>query len=205
MAFPRTIQPRRAQIPRVATAFVSNGDSGKLQLRGSNRVGRLWEERWADLRLGAADVEALLSYIEWAHHTGTIFDVTHTALRGSGQAPLGAGGGTPLVSGASQTGEDLVTDGWPVSTTSVVAAGDVIKIAGFNHIFRVVESADSDGAGNATIKLNPPFVAGSSPADNAALTLSGNTIRAIVLDYTAPTGRPGQFISGLRVTFLEAP
>jgi len=203
--FPRTIQPNRAEIPKVASALVSVGESGKIQTRGSTRIGRRWEERWPDLRLGLANVEALLAWIEWAHHTGTVFDVVHTALRGSGQAPLGAGGGTPLVKGASQTGESLATDGWPNNVSGVVAAGDIIKIAGLSHVFRAAESADSDGSGNATLTINPPLIQGSSPSDNAAISTSGNTIRAIVVDYTAPRGRPGQFMSGLQVTFQEAP
>jgi len=203
--FPSTILPRQETIPRVPTGLRSVGGSGGVQLLGSQQIGRMWEATWADLRLGRADVEALLTWVEWAFHTSQIFDVTHSALPGSGKAPLGAGGGTPLVAGASQTGESLNTDGWSASVTNVVRAGDVLKIAGLTPLFRVVEDASSNGLGAATIKINPPIPAGSSPADNAAITRTGCVIRAMVWDYNAPAGRPGQFISGLRVTFREVP
>ena len=110
-----------------------------------------------------------------------------------------------LVAGASQTGESLNTDGWSASVTNVVRAGDVLKIAGLTPLYRVTVDANSDALGAATIKINPPIPVGSSPADNAAITRTGCVIRAMIWDYNAPTGRPGQFISGLRVTFREAP
>lgn len=202
-SFPRTLLPRTATIPEVPTGLRSAGGSGKLQLRTTTQVGRVWEEVWPDLRLGRADVEALLAFIAWAYHTQQILTLTHTALPGSGKAPLGAGGGSPLVKGASQTGEDLLTDGWSNSITNVMRAGDVLTIANQNVLYQSVNDVNSDGSGNATIKLNPPLVA--SPADNAVITRTGCTIRAVIWDYSAPTGRPGQFTSGLRVRFREAP
>lgn len=203
--FPRTVEPRTATIPRVPTGLRSLGQTGGVQLRSTLQIGRMWEEVWPDLRLGRADVEALLAWIEWAHSTQQIFDITHLALPGSGKAPKGAGGGTPLVNGATQTGESLATDGWSNSVTNVVRAGDVIRIAGLTPLFRVVLDANSNGSGEATLKINPPIPAGSSPADNAGITRTGCTIRAMIWDYVEPPGRPGQFISGLRVTFREVP
>lgn len=203
--FPRNIWPRRAETPRVPGGAVAVGVSGGLQLRSSAQVGRVWTESWADLRLGVAEVEALLAFVEWAHSTKAILDVVHPSLRGSGQAPLGAGGGTPLVAGASQTGEEIDTDGWSNSVTNVVRAGDVIRIAGLTPLYRIVSDADSNSSGEATIQINPPIPVGSSPADNAGITRTGCTIRAIVADYQVPRGRPGQFVSGVAVTFREAP
>lgn len=203
--FPRTLEPSRAEEPKVPGGMIHVGDTGVLQVRNATQAGRVWEERWRDLRRGVAAVEELLAYIEWAHATKTILDVVHPGMRGSGAAPLGAGGGTPLIAGASQTGESINTDGWSASVANVVRAGDVIRIAGLNPLFKIVESASSDGLGAATIRVSPPILVGSSPADNAPITRTGCTIRAVVADYTAPLGRPGQFVSGMRVTFREAP
>jgi len=203
--FPRTLLPKRATIPRVPTGLAALGGSGKPQLRTTLQVGRIWEETWPDLRLGRADVEALLAFIAWAYSTQQILNVKHPALPGSGKDPLGAGGGTPVIAGGSQTGEDIDTSGWSANVTNVVRAGDVLKIAGLNQILQVVEDADSDGSGLATIKLNPPIASGNSPVNGAAITRTGVTLRAFIVDYAEPPGRPGQFISGLRVTFREAP
>lgn len=205
--FPRAVLPRIVEPPKVPTGLRSIGTTGKLQLRSTGQVGRVWEERWPDLRRGLADVEALLAYTEWAYATGQVLDVVHLGLPGSGLAPNGAGGGTPVINGASETGEDIATRGWSTGVTGAVRAGDVLRIAGLNPLYRVVEDADSDGSGNATVKLNPPIPAGSAPSDGAALTTTDCTIRAVIWEYTPPSGsgRAGDFYSGFRILFREAP
>ena len=42
----------------------------------------------------------------------------------------GAGGGTPLVNGASQTGNELVTDGWTALTTVIINSDGCIICRG---------------------------------------------------------------------------
>ena len=169
--FPRTVPSARTSPPKVPTGLVSTGRTGKAQLRSEVRVGRRWTETWSAIKAGDTDVEALLAFIEFYHNTLTIFNVDHTLLPGSGKAPNGAGGGTPLVNGASQTGSSLVTDGWP-NTTLVMKAGDVFKVAGLNALYRIRDDLTSDGSGNGTLTINPPVASGNSPANNAALTLT---------------------------------
>lgn len=78
----------------------------------------------------------------------------------------GAGGGTPEVDGA-QSGSEIDTKGWPNSTT-VLKEGDIITFEGVNQVnplskidtgdlmqFTVLEDVDSDGSGDATIKIYP--------------------------------------------------
>lgn len=60
--------------------------------------------------------------------------------------------GTPLVQGENQTGRDLVTDGWTISTT-VLKAGEWIALG--NELHQVMEDVVSDGSGNATLQLWP--------------------------------------------------
>lgn len=121
----------------------------------------------------------------------------------------GARGGTPLVNGGSQavtysaaTGantQTLVTDGWSNSITNVVRAGDVFTIANVFAVnpvpgegstgkmvmpylqqFTVINAANSDGSGNATLTISPAIITSGpyqtvsgAPADNAALTFLG--------------------------------
>ena len=80
---------------------------------------------------------------------------------------LGAGGGTPLVNGASQTGSDVITDGWPNSTV-ILKAGDYIKFANHAKIYQVTADVTSDGSGNATIGIFPSLM--ESPAENSAVS-----------------------------------
>ena len=136
--------------------------------------------------------------------TQHVFDVAHPALPGSGIAPHGAGGGTPLVQGGSQPGTSLVTDDWTPNITKVVAGGDVIKIAGLTPLYRVRDDANSNGSGAATLIITPAIPVGSSPADNAAITRTGCTIRAVIWPkFEPPVGRAGVFVRGLTVSFRE--
>ncbi len=87
-------------------------------------------------------------------------------------APRGIGTGTPLVNGASQAGDELVTDGWTVSTTGILKAGDWIQLgsASTSTLHKVLDDVTSDGSGNATLNIFPNLR--SSPDDNAVITIS---------------------------------
>ena len=108
--------------------------------------------------------------------------------------------GTPLVKGASQTGSELVTDGWTASTT--ITAGTVIyldpsAVSGTSAVysvnaetkvatstkqkFVVTEAATASGAGEATLKISPSIITSgatqtvsASPVDNAAIVIAGD-------------------------------
>lgn len=84
--------------------------------------------------------------------------------------PLGAGGGTPLVNGGSQTGVSLITDGWP-NSTAILKAGDYFTVNGEYKM--VTADVSSDGSGNATISFAPALR--NSPANNAPLTVTNPT------------------------------
>lgn len=88
------------------------------------------------------------------------------------QSPRGVATGTPLVKGASQTGEDLITDGWTASTTGILKAGDWIQLgtSGTARLYKVLADATSNGSGEATLTLWPRIH--TAWADNAALTTS---------------------------------
>jgi len=86
--------------------------------------------------------------------------------------PRGVGTGTPLVNGGSQTGYDLVTDGWTISQTGIMKAGDWVQLGTGStaRLHKVMADANSNGSGQATLTLWPALR--SSPADNAALTVN---------------------------------
>lgn len=108
---------------------------------------------------------------------------------------VGPLGGTPLVNGATQTGSNLITDGWTASAAARLKKGDVFTIAnvfGVNPqnrqstgaLQQFVATADisSDGSGNATVQIFPAIVTSgafqtvtASPADNAAITVVGTS------------------------------
>ena len=82
-------------------------------------------------------------------------------------AGLGSPAGTPLVNGADQTGRSVVTDGWNNGIV-IFKAGDFLKFANHDKVYKVVSDSSSDGAGAATIAIEPPLV--TSPATDSAIT-----------------------------------
>ena len=204
-AFPRTVPPARVTYPKVIGSLISVGQSGALQTRSEAAQGRVWQEAWPALPAGNEDVQELITTIENLYNTGATCSLTHYLMPGSGLAANGAGGGSPLVNGASQSGTSLVTDGWTAAAAVRMKAGDCFTVAGLDVLFRATADISSDGSGNATITIEPPIVAGSSPANNAALTIASATLTAVVVDYASATAGPDQFIGGLQVTFREAP
>lgn len=86
--------------------------------------------------------------------------------------PRGSAGGTPLVNGAGQTGTTLAIDGATASQTGWLKAGDHIQLGSgtTSRLHMVLQDVDTDGSGNASIDIWPSLR--SSPADNAALTLT---------------------------------
>lgn len=103
-------------------------------------------------------------------------------------------GGTPLVNGAGQTGNSLVTNGWTAAAALRLNQGDIFTIAGVYEVnpvslqstgrlkqFVATAAVNSDGAGNATIPISPAIVGPGTgfqnvtalPASGAAITVQG--------------------------------
>jgi len=130
--------------------------------------GQWWEMEVSMPAMKRADAEAVASFlIKLSGQYGTF-------LLGdpSSTAPRGVGTGTPLVKGASQTGDTLITDGWTPSTTGILKAGDWIQLGSSSatRLHKVLDDVNSDGSGNATLTIWPNLR--SSPSDNATITVN---------------------------------
>jgi len=111
----------------------------------------------------------------------------------------------------------LTTAGWPASLAQAVRAGDLLRMGGSgpalasaqadvtDGAYLITADADADASGNATLAIDPPIVAGGSPADGAALRLAGTRLRARIAAYDLPAVPPGQLFTGMTVDFMEAP
>lgn len=130
--------------------------------------GQWWEAEVSLPPMKRADAEQAVAFLlkmNGVYGTFLLGDKANTA-------PRGVGTGTPLVNGASQTGDELITDGWTISTTGILKAGDWIQLGSGSttRLHKVLDDVDSDGSGNATINIFPSLR--SSPADDAAITVS---------------------------------
>ena len=90
----------------------------------------------------------------------------------SSTAPRGVGTGTPLVNGASQTGDQLITDGWTPSTSGILKAGDWIQLGSdsTSRLHKVLDDVNSDESGNATLNIFPNLRY--SPIDDAPIVVN---------------------------------
>lgn len=90
----------------------------------------------------------------------------------SAKAPRGVGTGTPLVDGIAQTGNLLLTKGWTPNTNGIMLKGDYIQLgtAQDSHLYMLVEDANSDALGKATLTLEPELRV--SPADSSAIVIN---------------------------------
>jgi len=85
--------------------------------------------------------------------------------------PLGVATGTPLVNGALAKGiSSIVTDGWTISQTGILKAGDILTFAGHTHVYTCTADTNSDGSGNATLTISPPLK--QAIANNEAITVN---------------------------------
>lgn len=133
--------------------------------------GQGWE---ADITLPAmkrADAEQWLSFLlrlRGQYGTFLLGDPNGATPRGSAATTPG----TPVVNGASQTGDELNIDGLPASVSGYLLAGDYIQLGTGSTatLHKVLEDVDSNASGEATLNLFPAVR--TAPADNATVTVA---------------------------------
>lgn len=84
----------------------------------------------------------------------------------------GTWAGTPVVNGASQTGDTLDIKGLTAGVTGIIKAGDYFNLgSGANlRLYKILDDADSNGSGLTTVNIWPSLR--SSPADEAEVTFT---------------------------------
>ncbi len=176
--------------------------TGKVQTRSSMNVGRMWSETYQPLFAGGVDEENFISWLRWAWNTQTVFTIDHPMTPGSGLSPNGTGSAGVTVSGAGQTGSSIVTTGWPSSTSNVVRAGDMIKIAGIGYTLEITDDANSSGT-NATLNVSPPIW--EAPSNGAAVTTTSVKMDAVIMELTIPQISNAFYYDGASASFRESP
>jgi hypothetical protein len=131
--------------------------------------GQFWEAEISLPPMKRADAEYWISFLlklNGSYGTFLLGDPNGATARGVAT-------GTPLVKGASQTGSELITDGWTPDTTGILKAGDYIQLGSGSSakLHKVLDDVNSDSSGDATLTLWPDLR--SAPSDNAAITVSG--------------------------------
>jgi len=133
--------------------------------------GQRWEADVTLPPLQRADAELWASFLlrlRGQQGTFLLGDPANATPRGTASATPG----TPVVNGASQTGDELNIDGLPTSETGYLKSGDYIQLGSgaTATLHKVLEDVNSNGSGEATLNLWPQVRI--APADNAAVTVS---------------------------------
>jgi len=110
---------------------------------------------------------AFLMSLQGSRGTFLMGDPNAATARGSASTTAG----TPVVNGASQTGQSLTVDGLPASATGYLLAGDYIQLGGGSSatLHKVLQNVDSNASGQATMELWP-YVR-TAPADGATIVV----------------------------------
>jgi len=136
------------------------------------RTGERWHIRLEFSALSDDDRAEMLAFVtklNGGEHRFTVHD--HSYVR------RGSGGGTPLVAGASQTGNSLDIDGASTSVTNWLRAGDMISFG--NELKMVTAAVNTDVTGAATIPIIPKIR--TSPADNSAVDITAPILGKFIL------------------------
>ena len=125
-----------------------------------------WEAHLAPMTRASAE--------EWIAFMLSLNGQQGTFLLGDplGSTARGIASGTPLVKGASQTGNSLITDGWTASQTGILKAGDYFQLGtgSSSKLYKVLADANSDGSGDATFDIFPAI--NTAVADDLAITVA---------------------------------
>jgi hypothetical protein len=151
--------------------LVANTQTFQSPLSGAEQTVEMPGARWALAysmgALDAADAALVRAFFAQLRGRSGRFYM-HNLAR---PLPRGIATGTPVVSGAGQSGTTLVTSGWTPSTAGILKAGDFFGVNG--ELKLLVADAASNGAGLATLTFEPPLRA--SPANAAAITTTRPT------------------------------
>lgn len=182
-AFP-TITPNSSSFELVSNTRIFQSPLTNA-IQTTTRKGSLWRISMQFNNLSGSDratLQAFLSKLNGAEHRFTVHDHSFTRR--------GAGGGTPLVNGASQTGTSLVLDGASSSVNNWLMTGDYISFN--NELHMVTADTNSDGSGNVTLPIAPPIR--KSPADDLAVDIAAPIDGVFILTSSASWDtRPGLF------------
>lgn len=120
-------------------------------------------------RAEAAPWRAFFAKLNGQEGTFLAGDPTAATPRGTASATPG----TPVINGASQTGNEIDIDGLPTSETGYLLEGDFIQFGSglTTTLHMVLEDVDTNGSGEATVVIWPDVRL--SPGDGAAVVVSG--------------------------------
>lgn len=135
--------------------------------------GQWWEIEVIIMAGQRADIEPWVAFLlELNGQFGTFLlgEELNTAPRGAASSTPG----TPIIKGASQTGNDINIDDAPNSITDYLKAGDWLQFGSGStaRLYKQLQDVSSNGSGDVALTLWPKVTAADTPADNSAVVLT---------------------------------
>ena len=173
ISFPITLPSSPAvQSVTITQVSVVAASRSPFTLKRQTQVhqGKLWRAELVYPIMTRAEGEPIIAArasLNGKEGTFYLSDPAGATPRGTATTP-----GTPVVKGASQTGQDINFDGAPINQTGYLVAGDWVSLGSgaSTRLYKVLADANSNGSGDFTLTLWPDVV--TAPADNATLTVS---------------------------------
>lgn len=172
--------------------------TGGVQARSVASAGLQWVEEYQPRYMTDQGLWAFVAYCRDLAQNERLFMIQPTEpLRST---VFGSISGTPVVSGAGQTGYNLTTSGW----TGTLLAGNLVQIDGIHTIFELVTDVTS---ASPIFQLNPQIRQGGEPQDGAQIFLGPDVrLRAKIDTIEWPDVRAEEIhLIGLRIGFRECP
>jgi hypothetical protein len=174
LALPSTQHFSRVTMSASAVVGVSRS-ALTLTSQVQEHQGQLWQAGITLRPMKRADAEQWLAFfLSLNGRLGTFLLYDPAAPN-----PRGALGGTPLVDGGAQIGQELNTKGWTPSATGVLLAGDYFSLGTgvTTRLYKVLKDVDADGGGLATIDIWPRLRETPANSDPLAFTQAKGTFR----------------------------
>ena len=175
LTFPTNVGVQTQRFALVRTVAVSSSP-----FTGQDQVVQHEGEFWTTqikfppmLKVNAAPIIAFLLQLRGRRGTFALGDQDRKTIQGVAT-------GTIRVNGASQTGNQVALDGFANSTNNVFKAGDYIQIN--SYLYMVTEDVNSNGSGEANVKIEPSLRQSIETIADDATVLYSNTKTLFRLD-----------------------
>ena len=154
-------------IPNSVVAVTRSPFTGKIQVQVHQ--GQWWELQVTIMSGQRADLEPWVVFLQKLNGQEGTFNLGDDA----NASPRGVLGGTPLIDGALQVGNEINIKGASNNITNWLREGDWIGFNPFTipRLYKVLDDVDSDGSGNLTVTIWPNVNSATSPADGVAVAM----------------------------------
>lgn len=199
VTLPATPKPARVTLTQSSIVAITRSPfTGQAEVQ--EHPGQLWQAEiaWDTLRrLEAEPLIAAIMQLKGQFGTFLLGDPLGAQPRGNPQ-------GAPVVDGAGQTGNSLLTRGWTASAQGVLLAGDYIRLGSgaTTRLHKVLIDASADGFGKATLDIWPRLREAPADAQSVITSNAQGVFRLASNDVVWPIRAPN--IYSLSIAAIEA-